>query len=712
MNSRLKGLTTTLAMPVILSVHAAWAEPEYRTVVPESAAGFQQPGQRVRVPATTPSGGVPVDAIEVIDGQPGVLLQRTNRGAGAPVVRGFIGIDNQVTLDGVRLNLAIWRTGPLQYAALFDPLMMETVDVLSGPSGVRHGAGAVGGVVAFRSWTPLLGGADSADSFGGRVQIGADGADGTLIGHGRVRYDIGDVGGWAAVSGRTAGDLRHGGGSSLPGAYSQVHWSTRHRVRLGKTWRLTGALFGSQTDDAPRVDGLPRGTMRYSDNLEQLAYVGLEHRAELGDPTVLRGLSAVASLRHMREDESQLRCERDASGRVANLVACGRGEEAVVTGRSRWVDSVIAAALDVEAELALMSGRLSLTPLGGLRGEWVGSARPDEPDAASRFSDGSRYLSAHGGLWLDARLAEGGPDAWSVVIDGGVRVESMQALAPDVPGIGRVELGFTGLGGAVRAAATWDETVALWVSWNRGFRAPNLQEATVLGDTGQTFEIPNPNLGPQVADSLELGLRLRGERLGVSLVAFATTIDDAITRVPAMIDGSPTVDGKEVGQRINAERARHEGFEVSGTWTPGAGLAFALAMSWLDGSVTGVDGEDDVVRRLPPWNGRLDASWRSSDGRWRAGTSLRFAGPQRRLAPGDRTDIRICGDRAVPGQIADPCPGTDGWVDVRLSGAFRPRPELELTLQLDNVLDRRYRMHGSGLDAPGFNARLGARMDF
>jgi outer membrane cobalamin receptor len=46
---------------------------------------------------------------ELLDGMPGVFLQKTNHGGGSPFVRGFTGNQNLILIDGIRLNNAIFR---------------------------------------------------------------------------------------------------------------------------------------------------------------------------------------------------------------------------------------------------------------------------------------------------------------------------------------------------------------------------------------------------------------------------------------------------------------------------------------------------------------------------------------------------------------------------------------------------------------------------
>ena len=76
---------------------------------------------------------------------------------------------------------------------------------------------------------------------------------------------------------------------------------------------------------------------------------------------------------------------------------------------------------------------------------------------------------------------------------------------------------------------------------------------------------------------------------------------------------------------------------------------------------------------------------------------LRFAAEQDRLSGRDVRDIRIDPD------------GTNGWGIAGARGSWDLRGGWNVTLAVDNVFDKRYRVHGSGLDAPGRNLIIGAR---
>ena len=74
-----------------------------------------------------------------------------------------------------------------------------------------------------------------------------------------------------------------------------------------------------------------------------------------------------------------------------------------------------------------------------------------------------------------------------------------------------------------------------------------------------------------------------------------------------------------------------------------------------------------------------------------------FAAQQDRLSPRDVGDPRIDPD------------GTPGWATVNLQLVRDFRDRWRVTARLENLLDKRYRVHGSGIDSVGRNFFLGLR---
>jgi outer membrane receptor protein involved in Fe transport len=260
---------------------------------------------------------------------------------------------------------------------------------------------------------------------------------------------------------------------------------------------------------------------------------------------------------------------------------------------------------------------------------------------------------------------------------------------------------------------TWRATAAL----AQGFRAPHLDDlarnATIFGGT----ELANPDLEPEEALSASIGLDHASGPWHGAIVGFYTNLQDAIGR--RLVDeGDPTMLGDEVYLRANVGEVDIWGVEASVERKLGdaqADFALAAGVAWTDGEqndetvnpVTGEATYDGVpARRIPPLNGYVALEYAPASPRWSwlgwAELRLTLAAEQDELNPDDLSDPRI-----------DPN-GTDGWerVDVDFGGPIGDRPGSTWMVGFHNVLDELYRVHGSGLDAPGFGVVVGLGWTF
>ncbi|MDW8480276.1 MAG: TonB-dependent receptor [Xanthomonadales bacterium] len=136
-----------------------------------------------------------------------------------------------------------------------------------------------------------------------------------------------------------------------------------------------------------------------------------------------------------------------------------------------------------------------------------------------------------------------------------------------------------------------------------------------------------------------------------------------------------------------------------------AGAELALGGGFtLSGSLLSVWGEErtpervDPADRIPPLSGRLALAGPVGTGRLEL--AARFADRQDRLSPRDRVDPRI-----------DPR-GTAGFAVLDAVYALPLGRGATLQLRAENLFDRRYREHGSGLDAPGRSFGLALELGY
>ncbi|MCB9198790.1 MAG: TonB-dependent receptor [Flavobacteriales bacterium] len=85
-----------------------------------------------------------------------VYIQKSQQGGGSPMIRGFATNRLLYTVDGVRMNTAIFRGGNIQNVISLDPFAIRNTEVIFGPGSVIYGSDAIGGVMSFTTLEPVL----------------------------------------------------------------------------------------------------------------------------------------------------------------------------------------------------------------------------------------------------------------------------------------------------------------------------------------------------------------------------------------------------------------------------------------------------------------------------------------------------------------------------------------------------------------------------
>ena len=83
-----------------------------------------------------------------------ITIQMSQSGGGSPIIRGFEANRVLVVVDGIRLNNAISRSGHLHNTINISPMMLKNVDIIFGPSSVKYGSDAIGGVIHYHTKFP------------------------------------------------------------------------------------------------------------------------------------------------------------------------------------------------------------------------------------------------------------------------------------------------------------------------------------------------------------------------------------------------------------------------------------------------------------------------------------------------------------------------------------------------------------------------------
>jgi outer membrane receptor protein involved in Fe transport len=612
-------------------------------------------------------------ATELLRQAPGTFFQQTTPGQSTPILRGLRGSQVLHVVDGMRLNNAIFRDAPNQYLALVPLAGLDAVEVLPGPAPALYGADALGGVVSLRSRMPVLGSGPAQLS--GRLAAGWSSAD--------LRRSLAlgaDLSARAAaltvgVSERRFGNRRVGGGERLaPTAYESRSAYLTGQVRLGADQRLEFSGQWLEQPATPRYDELVPGfgqaepaseLFLFAPNSRTLARVGYRWQHPAREERNLR----IDLARQRIVDD---RRTRDTGAAATTLEANGSTLDGLVLqysdgfgDRGRFVSGLELYSDHVDSARRLL----------GDDGTQVA--------VTARFPDGARLRSAAAYVAPEWRFS----DALSVTM--GLRGSAYRIEIPETAAIDAIDLAVEELTGRLGLRWQLSPALALLGSYGHGFRPPNVFDLGTLGPRpGNRFNTVNADLGPETLDNVEAGLRYSRGAVAVTGWLFAADYADRIRSVDT---GAVTPGGRDVVRSVNGGTSRYRGAELQLRWRLGDGTR-------LDAAVNAVRGEDDFAGdrtpadRVPPVNGRvrLLQSWRQLTGTF----ALSWAAAQDRLSDRDLLDPRI-----------DPA-GTAGWTRLDITFDWRPRPGLLLRMALGNLLDARYREHGSGLDAPGRHLAL------
>ncbi len=593
----------------------------------------------------------------------GVSLQQTTPGQGAVIIRGLKGSAVLHLVDGMRLSNAMFRTAPTPWFALVPATSVERLEVVRGTPASLYGSEAVGGVVQSVSRLP---GFDSDEmKYAGNVAMGFDSAE--LQRSLRATLDMGTrrlASSFSAEYLRT-GDRRVGGGQRVgPSGYESM--ALRAVVRGTPTddrsWFVD--LHFLEQPETPRIDELVPGFGQtepsssefvFAPNQRLFAHVQHQHTASSGidwrmdgawqrivDDRITRDLGAPD--RHFENNRS------DLYGLTVNAAG---GDDAVswIVGVDAYYDEVSSA----RRSQNINDG--SITTL------------------APRFPDGSTVT--HGGVFGNVQWRLG--DRHSVCA--GIRYSDVRIDLRDGTTIEPARLSGD-LGWVYDFSDTWQ----IAANVGAGFRAPNIADLGTLGSRpGNRFNIPNTGLDAESVTHGDLGLRHRTDGWQFELLLFALRYADRIVSVST---GNVTPDGRDIVQSVNAASSTIHGVEagLSAELTDRIGVSAVLNYTYGDQRVADTGEPAD---RVPPLSGRMTLNYAHNE-RWGFDAWLVAASSQDRLSDRDVRDVRI-----------NPL-GTPGWAYFGASATWAAA-SWQLSLGVDNLFDRQYRAHGSGIDAPGRN---------
>lgn len=603
-------------------------------------------------------------ATDALQDMIGVNLQQTTPGQGAAIIRGLKGSAVLHLVDGIRLNNAMFRTAPTPWFALVPMSSVERLEVVRGTPASLYGSEAVGGVVQSVSRLPEFDSDQTA--YAGDVITSFDSAE--LLKSVRATLDFGTRRLSSSLSAEYlhTGDRRVGGGERVgPSGYisKALRAVVRGRPDDDRSWYVDLHLL--EQPETPRVDELVAGfgqtepassEFLFAPNQRLFAHAQHQQLSASGiDWKIDAAWQRIVDDRVTRNFEAdERRFEDNRSDLYGLTVNASAGKNALnwIVGADVYHDEV-------------SSERFTQNLTDGSRAT-----------LAPRFPDGSTILQA--GLFGNVQ--------WQVSdrhsLSSGLRYSNANIDLPDGSSIDPSR--FSGDLGWLFDAT---DTVQLVANIGVGFRAPNIADLGTLGSRpGNRFNIPNTSLDAENVTHGDIGIRHRSERWQVEVSLFALKYSDRIVSVST---GDVTPEGRDIVQSVNAASSEIYGAEAGMTVILTDRLSASAMLNYARGDQR-VSDVEEPADRVPPLNGQVVMRFGLNE-RWQFESWLRAADDQDRLSARDIDDARINPN------------GTAGWASIGTSATWSNDNGWQVTLSADNLTDKEYRTHGSGIDAPGRN---------
>ena len=688
----------------------------------------------------------------------GVIAQETTVGQGSPMIRSLTGYQTLIQVDWVRLNNSTFRSGPNQYTATIAPEMLESVEVLRGSSSMLYGSGAMGGVVSYFTKDVPINPAQEVLSI--RPHLVARYSTATRERLGRLEL-TGNKGQFGFILGggvREYGDINSGSGYDLhyknrkyeivrskPFDVDLYNYDTINRLNKEEIpdnwlidtegplkWRAVdvNAKIGYQLNDTstfsvayqlwrqpqtPRYDKIaPREFEEFffQPQNRDLLYANYITKPE---SETIDKVRVTASYNRQEEGRNEVKLDEmkrrhrydtvNTFGLSAQAVSSVFPTQRIVGGGEFYIDTIQSHTITTE------------------------NGNETRVNTKARFINGSQFWDASLFLQDEIRIHDrveltlgGRATMYNTYADLSVRSQEFEEFD-------KSDNSLTGSAGIVIRLTEYLNVVG---SFGTAFRAPSLNDTTAVEVTNEGITAPNPDLDAETSWTAEGGFKVKHKYFRGSITLFHSRINGLVVRKPVsevFDDGEiPQLhqdlineyEGVDVLVFDNVDAAKYQGVELAALVPINSVYSFYGNASLLRGEVLLINGRDPDpdkpwearTRREPPLNGIVGIEWDPAESQYWCTVFVRAATAQRRLNSSDIRDPRIQGKTRDASEVkfdqhgAAIDAGTPGWWTLNIQGGINLNDATNVTLAFDNILDRRYRQHGSGVNSPGFNVSI------
>lgn len=662
-------------------------------------------------------------------GQSGkVFIQKSQLGGGSPMIRGFASNRVLISVDGVRMNNAIFRSGNLQNVISLDAFSIHQTEVILGPGSVIYGSDAIGGVMSFLTLNPTFSKDKDSCKTSGSVVSRWSSANNEKTGH--FNFNVG-YSQWSFLTSVTLSDfesLRMGSRGpefytrpdyvvtvngldqqvmnnrpnlQRESGYGQRNLMQKIRFKPNDKFDFTYGFHHATTTDFNRYDQLLRkrdhGDFRFAE-----WYYGPQdwtmHHLKMQHNLKSRWMDgAQYNLAYQRFDES--RHSRNLNSNLKN------SNFEKVDAYSFNADFY----KNINRHQRLNYGTEYLFNRVSSEGNQQNLLTQSQTPIASRYPDGARWQSVALYTQYENKINS------ELTLQSGLRFNQIWLDAEfnndfvNFP-FNKTEINTSAFTGSLGLIYEMNQNLFSFMNFSTAFRSPNIDDVgKIFESTPGNVVVPNNQLKSEYAWNYEIGLMKKlGKKFTFDAAVFYTKLDNALVRRPFTLDGNAQIDFQGEMSQVqaiqNAAKAFSYGFQMSTNLKFTHQLDWKTQLNWNQGIEVLDNGTEAPLRHAPPLFGETHLLFKQK--KYSLDFFLVYHGSIafEDLAPSEiEKDFLYAPD-------AQGNPFSPEWFTLNLRQQYRFNNTWSMNVNLENITDVRYRPYSSGISAPGRNLILALKV--
>ena len=652
-----------------------------------------------------------------------IYIQKSQLGGGSPMIRGVSTNRLILSVDGVRLNNAIYRGGNIHNIISIDPFSIENTEIIMGSSSVMYGSDAIGGAMNFYTKKPKFSESETPLMLINSTLRNAS-ANNEKTGHFDINIGFKKLAFLTSFSRNDFDNLRmgkHGLSDYLRPEYvdtvngldsiiqnpnprvqkytqySQFNFMQKVLFKPNNNITADIGIHYSSTSNIPRYDRL----IRYNNQNELYYgewYYGPQEwlliNSQVSIDTENLGLFDRAKFTTAYQKFNESRNSR----KTYDIIKSMRDEEVNIFSINLDFIKSISNNSDISYGIEYLNNKInSKSYLLSIDEQLI-------YQNASRYPNNSTWESIATYLNYKHRLKE------NIIFQSGIRYSHILINADlsknnqfyDFP-FSKVDISTGALVGGIGVSWIQNENYRWKLNLNTAFRAPNIDDvAKVFDSEPGSVVVPNPDLKPERSFGVDLGGSITFSKINFDFSTYFTYLYNSLIRADFELEDGITqiiYDGElsNVQAIQNGSRSNIYGIEIGLTAQLTTKLKLVAQYNFIDGKQKDDYSISMPIRHVPPQFGNLHLVYTNKkiilDGFIDYNSEIPFyklAQPEI-----DKPYLYALDSNGNPYSPA--------WYTINLRSKYIISDNISIVASIENLRNKLYRPYSSGISAPGIN---------